>query len=151
MKNTILIACMLMLIDCSSRKSSANGSFGDTRTAKVHHLNSNTYLLSVQSTDSTYAFTANNPVKVGGVHKSTGPINERKFLNALLGPAGESVSYFRRGSCCFFNTPNGFDKKSGLLDRYAVTWENSKDTFDIYINMYDEGDLYIPVGFTAKK
>lgn len=150
MKNTFIVVLIFLMLDCSSRKS-GSGAIGDTRTVKVANLNSYTYLLTVKSTDSSYAFTESNPVKVGGVKKNSGPLNEQRFLNALLGPGGERVTYFRRGSCCFFRTPNGFDKKTGLLDRYAVTYKGSKDTVDIFINMYDKGNLYIPVGFTAKK
>jgi hypothetical protein len=32
-------------------------------------------------------------VKVGGAMNSSGPINEKRFLNALLGPKGEKVEY----------------------------------------------------------
>jgi hypothetical protein len=86
---------------------------------------------------------------VGGSNESSGPRSERRFLNALLGPNGEEVKYFRAGSCCPFKTPNGI-LDTGLLDRYRVSWTGSKDTLDIFINMYDKGDLQIPVGLTAR-
>lgn len=38
-----------------------------------------------------------------------------------------------------------------MLDNYRVTWEGSKDTVSIYINMYDYSELKAPVGFTIKK
>jgi phosphatidylserine decarboxylase len=38
-----------------------------------------------------------------------------------------------------------------ILDNYRVTWEGSKDTVSIYINMYDYGVLKAPVGFSIKK
>ncbi|MBB6325260.1 hypothetical protein FHS59_000875 [Algoriphagus iocasae] len=112
----------------------------------------NTFLISEISTDETYGFTEKNPVEVGGVKDSEGPINERRFLNALAGPNGEKVSYYRAGSCCPIksdNNPFGFG--SVMLDNYRVTWENSKDTVSIFINMYDSGKLKAPVGFTIKK
>jgi hypothetical protein len=37
-----------------------------------------------------------------------------------------------------------------MLDVYRIYWTGGKDTLDIYINMYDKGDLQIPVGLTAK-
>ncbi|ULC59337.1 2-dehydro-3-deoxyphosphooctonate aldolase [Flaviramulus sp. BrNp1-15] len=93
-----------------------------------------------------------NPVEVGGYKDSEGPRNERRFLNALAGPNGEKISYYRAGSCCPVksdNDPFGFG--SVMLDNYRVTWENSKDTVSIYINMYDSGKLKAPIGFTIKK
>jgi hypothetical protein len=89
-------------------------------------------------------------VKVGS-KDGTGPQNERRFLNALLGPNGEDIRYLRAGSCCPFKTPNGILDGAGLLDRYRIYWTGGKDTLDIYINMYDQGDLMIPTGLTAKQ
>jgi hypothetical protein len=78
-----------------------------------------------------------------------GPANERRFLNGLAGPKGEQIKYFRNGSCCGFRTPNGIDN-FGLLDIYSVYWTGSKDTAVLFLNMYDKGDLLIPVGFRSK-
>jgi hypothetical protein len=83
--------------------------------------------------------------------EGSGPQNERRYLNALLGPHGESVIYTREGSCCAFKTPNGLFNDIGLLDRYKVTWTGAADTVVLFMNMYDVGDLKIPVGFTARK
>ena len=151
MKKSILnLVGISLLFSCSSKSTSNTGGEGDTRTEQVKMLDLQTYLLTKLSSDKSYAFTSENPVKVGGV-KTEGASNEYRYLNALLGPNGEKVKYFRYGSCCGFKTPNGMINDMGLLDRYGVCYEGSKDTVSIYINMYDEGNLYIPVGFTAKK
>ena len=156
MKKYFLSTLLICAIACTPQKKAANSTIsigaasGDTRTYTLESLDDNTYLLTESSTDKTYGFTKENPVKTGGSREQSGPRNERRFLNALLGPNGETVSYSRTGSCCAFKTPNGFDNL-GLLDVYRVSWKGSKDTKDIYINMYDKGDLCIPVGFTAKK
>ncbi len=110
-----------------------------------------TFLIKEIATDKTYGYSPKNPVEVGGVKDSEGPLNERRYLNALAGPNGEQVSYYRAGSCCAIksdNDPFGFG--SVMLDNYRVTWENAKDTVSIYINMYDSGKLKAPVGFTIK-
>lgn len=154
-KVSFVLLTIVLTSGCSSSKKSiatpgtSNEAVGDTRTKDVVSLDEETYLLLEPADDKTYAFTQNNAVKVGGQFTS-GVRNERRFLNALLGPNGEAISYYRAGSCCAFKTPNGLDGKTGLLDRYRVTWQGSKDTIDIYINMYDKGDLKIPVGFTAR-
>jgi hypothetical protein len=95
-----------------------------------------TFLLTEISTDETYGFSEKNPIKVGGVNRNEGPLNQWRFLNALAGPNGEEVSYYRAGSCCpvkSSNSPFGM----AMLDSYSVTWEGSKDTVAIDINMYD--------------
>ena len=148
MKRILLVAGIL-LAGCASQKGAVGQ--GDTRTIPVEHLDDYTYLLVESSNESSYGYDQKNPVKVGGSNENSGPINERKYLNALLGPNGEPVKYFRAGSCCPFKTPNGLFENTGMLDRYRVFWEGGKDTLDIYINMYDKGDLKIPNGFTARK
>ncbi|MEA9411587.1 2-dehydro-3-deoxyphosphooctonate aldolase [Flavobacterium sp. PL02] len=105
-----------------------------------------------QSSDKSYGFTESNPIKVGGSSESMGPKNERRFLSALKGPNGETVRFYREGSCCLFETPNVEKGMKGSLDTYKVYWENMMDdTLRIYINMYDKDSLMIPVGLTSKK
>jgi len=150
----LLIPLILITISCFSQtKTTTNEDkgVGDTRTKAVELLDNNTYLLTEQSDDKTYGFDKSNPIKVGGVKTNEGPANERRFLNALYGSGNKKMAYFRAGSCCPFKTPNGFYNNSGMLDRYRLTEIGSKDTLDIYINMYDTGDLKIPVGLKAKE
>ncbi len=149
----LLIPLVFIVIACSAKKkitTNEDKGVGDTRTKAVELLDNNTYLLTEQSDDKTYGFDKSNPIKVGGVKTNEGPVNERRFLNALFGPGNKKMTYFRAGSCCPFKSPNGFINNVGMLDRYRVTEIGSKDTLDIYINMYDTGDLKIPVGLKAK-
>ena len=122
---------------------------GHTRTKEVEFLDENSFKLVEVATDKTYGFTQTNPIKVGGASEKSGPLNERTFLNGLAGPNGETIQYYRKGSCCAFKTPNGFDN-IGMLDRYNVYWKGCKDTAVLYINMYDKGDLKVPVGFKSR-
>lgn len=154
MKNLILILILIFVIfSCSVKKSPTDEDkgVGDTRTRPVELIDNNTYLLTEASEDKTYGYDKSNPVKVGGVHEKDGPLNEQRFLNALYGPNDKKMTYFRAGSCCSFKTPNGFMNNTGMLDRYRLTEIGSKDTVDIYINMYDKGDLKIPFGLKAKE
>ena len=107
------------------------------------------FILTEISEDKTYGYSQKNPIKVGGVEKREGPLNERRFLNTRAGPNGELITYQRIGSCCPFKTPNGFDG-TGLLDKYKITWEGQTNEVFLYINMYDYGTLKCPVGFTIK-
>lgn len=152
--NKLLITIGLaVLLGCSSQKTSTTSKkeSGTTPPKQVEFIDDNTYLLTVQSDDKSYGYDQSNPIKVGGVKESTGPMNERRFLNGLLGPNGEELSYKRSGSCCSFKTPNGLFNGTGLLDAYEVSWKGSSDKLTIYINMYDKGELKVPVGLTAKK
>jgi hypothetical protein len=98
--------------------------------------------------DSTYG-SEKNPIMVGGVADSKGPSNERAYLDLLLGPNGEEISYKRIESCCSFKSERGFMGK-GLLDVYEIRYEGLKKPIFLYINMYDYSTLYAPVGFTIR-
>ncbi len=147
--NLITFFLMLLLLDsCSSSKKSPSSS--SSRGSTVAMLDANSFKLTTASDDDSYGYTEQNPVKVGGAKQNQGPSNERRFLNALLGPGGEPVTYQRQGSCCPFKTRNGM-MGSGLLDRYEVTYEGLKKPLIIYINMYDTAELKAPKGFTFKQ
>ncbi|WP_276498736.1 hypothetical protein [Pontibacter litorisediminis] len=154
MKKLILsLSAAAVLTACATQKlaTSGNQATGDTRTTAVEYLNDRTYKLTRQSDDNSYGYEQKNAIKVGGARDQSGPMNERRYLNALLGPNGEEVGYYREGSCCTFKTPNGLMGDAGLLDLYRVYWDGGTDTLSLYLNMYDEGDLLIPVGFTARE
>lgn len=140
MKNMLFIGTLALLCACAAPK----------QAGKAKLINNQAFQVTEISTDNTYGLSAKNPVEVGGAEKSEGPLNERRFLNALAGPNGEKVSYYRAGSCCPVKSKNGF-MGMAMLDNYRVTWEGSKDTVSIYINMYDYGQLKAPVGFTIRQ
>ena len=98
--------------------------------------------------DSTYGYTEQNPIKVGGVSHERGPQNQRAFLNALRGPGGEPLQYHRQGSCCHFKTPNGMIAGLGALDVYEVTYLGLAKPLLLYLNMYDYEPPKIPRGLT---
>lgn len=140
MRKFLLLGTVVLLFSCA----------GSKQLKKTTLINNNTFQLTEISTDKSYGLSEKNPVEVGGADKNEGPINERRFLNALAGPNGEKISYYRAGSCCPVKSKKGL-MGMALLDNYRVTWEGSKDTVSIYINMYDYSDLKVPVGFTIAK
>jgi hypothetical protein len=105
---------------------------------------------SIVSTNFEYGYTPENPIKVGGVKTDRGPANEREYLNSLTDLAGNNLSFYRIGSCCHFQTPNGLINGGGLLDKYAVYVKGQKDTVVLYLNFYDEDKLLAPKGFRFK-
>jgi hypothetical protein len=92
----------------------------------------------IVSTDNTYGYTESNPIKVGG-SGFDGPSRERAYLDNLLGPNGESLSYERQGSLMAGDV---------ILDAYSVTGSGINET--LYIDMYNFEELHAPVGFTCK-
>lgn len=147
--NKLLIgAGLAVLAFVSHAQQQANSSKGHTRTIPVESIDDKTYFLTELSEDKTYGYDKLNPIKVGG--EGGGPRNERRFLNALLGPEGQELKFFRAGSCCHFETPNGLVENMAMLDIYRITWEGAADTLSLYLNMYDNGDLKIPAGLRAK-
>lgn len=142
MKKLKYLGIFVFLVSCASTPNTA---------VVTNLINIETFEITELSKDPTYGHSAKNPIQVGGVSKNEGPRNERRFLNALAGPNGERVSYFRAGSCCPIKSKNDLmGSGSVFLDNYRVTWEGAKDTVSIYINMYDSGVLKAPVGFTIK-
>ena len=146
MKRILVFTVALAFVACSSTKNTSV--FKDVKTEL---LDNSTFLLKEISTDKTYGLSEKKPVQVGGADKKEGPINERRFLNALAGPNGEKISYYRAGSCCPIKSDKAMFGDKVMLDNYRVTWEGSTDTVSIYINMYDSGQLKAPVGFTINK
>ena len=133
------------LAGCRSSKKTSSSSSQSAKHADI--LDDETYKLTAVSEDDTYAFSEKNPVRVRGV--GSGPKNERRFLNALLGPNGEVITYVRRGSCRSFKTLNGLAGR-GLLDMYEVRYNGLEKPLIIYINMYNAGKLKAPKGFTYR-
>lgn len=111
-------------------------------------LDQNTFKIDKYATDTTYGYSQSNPIMVGGGNE--GPLNERRFLNALTGPNGEPITYKRLRSCCQFTTKNGLFDNTGLLDMYEVAHKGLEKPVTLYINMYDSDELKIPVGFLKK-
>lgn len=148
----LLFLC-LYLASCSSTKNFApSGSALDYKSPNIKQefLDQNTFKILSFSKDNTYGYNQKNPVMVGGALNSEGPVNERRFLNALAGPNGEEISYHRLGSCCDFSTKNSPFGGGGKLDRYSVSYDGIKEPVVLYINMYDSDTLKVPTGFKLK-
>lgn len=141
MKFIQYIAFFALIFSCSTTQSNVETKLKDNQTFEIKEI----------STNPSYGFTENNHIQVGGVDKNEGPLNQRRFLNALAGPNGEEISYERLGSCCPVKSKNDpFGTGKVMLDLYQVTWENADVVLTLYINMYDYGNLKAPMGLTIK-
>lgn len=148
-KNLFIITVLFLLNSCFTQNyvppNRAETTEEQDNNTQQALLDNNTFQLSGVSTDATYGYTEHNAIKVGG--KRQGPLNERRFLNALLGPQGQKITYKRTGSCCPFKTPNA-NAGSGLLDVFEITYEGLENPIKLYINMYDYAPLKAPKGFS---
>ena len=89
------------------------------------------------SSDKTYGYTQENPIKVGGDFLE-GPARERAYLDNLTGPNGETISYNRTGSVDFGDT---------ILDVFDITGLGKQIT--LYIDEYSFTEPLAPVGFSC--
>jgi len=147
----LVLAAGLVASGCAAHRPASTAILASTSVPAGYYENAQKTVIPASvaaiSKDATYGFTAENPIKVGGGIEG-GARGEQSYLNALRGPAGQAITYSRRGSCCPFKTPNGLINNTGMLDAYVVTWEGNDKPLTLYINMYDKANLFIPVGLT---
>ena len=89
------------------------------------------------ATDPGYGYTKENPVRVGG-DAFDGPPRERAYLDNLVGPKGEKITYNRTGSFNFGDT---------ILDDFVIA--GLKKTVTLYIDEYSYSEPQAPIGFTC--
>ncbi len=145
MKKLLVVAMLLIFCGCRSsniNKKSKGVPYGKSASGP-------SLILIEKASDSTYGYTEQNPIKVGG-GLNEGSKNEQMYLNALYGPRGQVIEYERVGSCCPFETPNGI-MGGGLLDAYEVKYDGLKQPIILYLNLYDYEKPKIPIGFTGNQ
>lgn len=104
--------------------------------------------LTTTAPDNKYGFTPEQPVKVGKSNKG-GPANQRAYLDLLRDAKGNAISYERVGSCCPYESANGF-LGLAMVDHYEITYQNEKGKkkkSDVYISFYDYEEPMILFGF----
>jgi hypothetical protein len=152
-KGSLVLLGLLMLGSCESVRPKTPVTYGGAESEGLHERGASgvlPFLIQETSQDETYGFTANNPVRVGG-GKEAGVRNQQRYLNALLGPRGQVLSYKHEGSCCAFKIAEAGVDNEGQLDVYAITWKGRKEPLKLYLNMYEEGPLAAPVGLSAAR
>jgi hypothetical protein len=102
------------------------------------------------TTDRTYGYTQNNPIKVGGGLGGNGSRNQRQYLAALAGPNGEPITFERLGSCCPYSSPEGL-MGQGMLDQYVVAHDGIEKPVILYLTFYDEEEPKAPYGFSIAR
>ena len=96
-------------------------------------LNDQTFMIKEYATDKTYGYTVENPVLVGVNDEHDlfcaidETLNQRRFLNALAGPAGEQICYRLIDRHC------GLDPQSPKLETYEIKYESLETPIVLYI------------------
>lgn len=138
-----IVASLFYLGSCKSNKAAIDN--------EGPFLNANTYQLYDISKDAKYAYTEGFPVKVGGQNKNEGPLNQRRYLNALLGPDGEKIYFKHIKSCCYKKVKQSDGNvQLTYLDQYEISVSGKKQRFIIFLSMFEKEELLAPRGFTFK-
>jgi hypothetical protein len=117
-------------------------------------INDSTLLIQTYAQDIEYGLKPEKPIFLGIIRTYDAIDNVDRFFNALLGKDGQILIKKRMKACCPFKTPNSTnidkDKKFGLLEVYQLSYAGLEKPIILYINLYDEGALFIPRGFKSK-
>jgi hypothetical protein len=108
------------------------------------------------STDSTYGYSAYNPLKLknGDPGESIGA--SKKFLKGLKTENDQELIMLGRSGVKDpnFKVPSGIFEslgKGGILDKYQFLTYETKDTITLYIDIYRKGKLKVPLGLKYVK
>jgi hypothetical protein len=110
------------------------------------------------STDSSYGYSAQNPLKLKKGNQGKSIINSKKFLSGLITEDNQSLIYLFRATVGnpdykepkikLNNRYTGMplSGKLGLLDKYVFLTSNTKDTVKLFVDIYNKGTLMLPIG-----
>ena len=110
-----------------------------------------------QSTDSSYGYSANNPLKLRKGDPVGGVANSKKFLQGLRTEDGQELIIASRSGV---NDPNYKEKPGGIaanlgdggiLDMYELVTSVTKTKIILYVDIYNKGGLMIPIGLKYVK
>lgn len=148
-KYIILIAYSFLIFSCGSLKSSLRTVDNTVIGPELNEV-LGSFIITQNATSKKYAYDPDYPVNVNFTSVGDGENNQARFLNALAGPNGEKISYKKVESCCPFPTKKT-ETGAGTIDIFEITWSNQAKPVLLYINKFERGALYIPVGFSARK
>ena len=144
----LLIVVLISSVSCVSTKSTLKNV---DENAPIPQLTANNaFVITEFSKDPKYGYNQDYPINV--FYKSTKDenINQQRYLSALTGPKGEKLFFKKTDVCCPFPTKNS-EMGGGFLDIYEITWVGQKQPVKLYLNTYEKGDIFVPMGFGLAK
>lgn len=94
------------------------------------------------ATDPEYAFSPDNPIRVGTVNLYDGISRMEAYLNTLRGPNMEEISYIRL-------SPQ-FNAQDEVVDAYQITYSGLDSPVILYFSIYSYSTPMAPLGFTCE-
>ena len=146
-KSIYILGLALLLLSCGGSTLVIKNCSDKTPTPKL--TSSDTFLLSEYSKEKRYGTEKEYPINVFYGSSKNDSINVKRFLNALVGPHGEPISYSKVKTCCPFTSKHS-EMGVGLLEQYELKWVNQKAPLLLYFNNYEKGPLLVPVGLRLK-
>lgn len=143
-----LVASLFLFVSCISTKSTLKNV--DDNAPVPQLTKNNTFVITEFSKDKKYGYDKDYPINIFYRGTKDDVINQQRFLNALAGPNGEAITFSKLESCCPFPSKNT-EMGAGFLDVYEIKWEGLKKPILLYLNIYERGQLMVPVGFSLKK
>ena len=143
-----LVASLFLFVSCISTKSTLKNVDDNAPIPKL--TKNNTFVITEFSKDKKYGYDKDYPINIFYRGTKDDIINQQRFLNALAGPNGEAITFSKLESCCPFPSKNT-EMGAGFLDVYEIKWEGLKKPILLYLNIYERGQLMVPVGFSLKK
>jgi hypothetical protein len=144
----MLFALLICATSCMSTKSTLRNV---NENAPIPQLTANnTFVIKAFSKDAKYGYNPDYPINIFFRTTKDEVINQQRYLNALTGPKGEKIFYKKIEICCPFPTKNS-EMGGGFLDIYEITWVGQKQPVKLYLNIYEKGDLFVPMGFGLAK
>ena len=148
-KSIVLIFVVLISsVSCVSTKSTLRNV--DVNAPIPQLTANNTFVITQFSKDPKYGYNRDFPINVFYRNTKDEVINQKRYFNALTGPKGEKLFYKKTEVCCPFPTKNS-EMGCGSLDVYEVTWVGQKQPVQLYLNIYEKGELLVPMGFGLAK
>lgn len=110
------------------------------------------------ATDSTFGYTVENPLKLKKGNAGKSIDNSHKFLSGLRTFDNQTLSLLYRTSTSdpaykeprirINNRQTGLPLggKMGILDKYVFVTSTTKDTVTLFVDIYNKGNLFLPVG-----
>lgn len=96
------------------------------------------------STDPTYGFTPDNPIKLGGIPSRDMDFRIQSYFSRVITPEGLPIQWEPMRPCCPFHTPHGVGEE-GMLEVYYITLPGQRRT-RFFVDHYEEGTVLTPVG-----
>ena len=144
----ILLSIILLFTSCISTKSTLKNVDNNAPVPRL--TRNNTFVITAFSTDKKYGYDKDYPVNIYYNGTKDDVINQQRFLNALAGPKGEPITFTKLESCCPFPSINT-EMGAGFLDIYEIRWAGQKKPVVLYLNIYEKGYLFVPMGLTLKQ